>query len=70
MQIRNFYNGQINGRAIIKAFLDFIRKLLEQMISYKWYLECTLIQWRLYISIPISAQVAVGTFFMKSPIYK
>ena len=31
-----------------------------QLISYKKCLECTLVQWR--------AKVAVGTFFMKSPV--
>ena len=40
-----------------------------QLISYKRYLECTLFQWRLSIyPISLSAQVAVGTFFMKSPV--
>ena len=38
-----------------------------QIISYKRYLKCTLVQWRLSI-YPLCTQVAVGTFFMKSPI--
>ena len=37
-----------------------------QLISYKRYLECTLVQWRLNLSL--RAQVAVGTFLMKSPV--
>ena len=37
-----------------------------QLISYKWFLECTLIQWRLYGYIyPQCTQVAEGTFFNK-----
>ena len=40
-----------------------------QLISYKRYLECTLIQWRLSI-YPWCTQVAAGTFFMKSPVGK
>ena len=32
------------------------------------YLEFTLIQWRLSIYLSLSAQVAVGTFFMKYPV--
>ena len=36
-----------------------------QLISYKRYLECTLIQWTL--SFGLREQVAVGTFFIKSP---
>ena len=38
-----------------------------QVISYKRFLECTLIQWRLSI-YPYCTQVADGTFFMKSPV--
>ena len=42
-----------------------------QLISYKRYLEYTLVQWRLSTSInPLCTQVAEGTFFMKSPVYK
>ena len=36
-----------------------------QLISYKRFLECTLIQWRLSI-YPYCTQVAEATFFMKS----
>ena len=41
-----------------------------QLISYKRYLECTLVQWRLSIYLSLRAQVAVGTFFMISPVIK
>ena len=47
--------------------LSSLARLLQlQLISYKRYLECTLVQWRLYLSL--SAQVAKSTFFMKSPV--
>ena len=42
--------------------------ILVQLISYKMYLECTLVQWRLPIYLSLRAEVAVGTFFMKSPV--
>ena len=38
---------------------------LLQLISYKRFLECTLIKWRLSI-YPLCTQVPDGTFFMKS----
>ena len=46
----------------------FVPNTQLQLISYKRYVECTLVQWRL--SINPWAQVAVGTFFMKSPVSK
>ena len=46
--------------------LEYIKHLI-QLISYKRYLECTLIQWILSI-YPQCTQVAEGTFFMKSPV--
>ena len=36
--------------------VNFAKKQM-QLISYKGYLECTLIQWRLSIYISLSAQV-------------
>ena len=42
--------------------------MLTQLISYKRYLACKLVQWRLSsIYLSMRAQVAVGTFFIKSP---
>ena len=42
-----------------------------QLISYKRYLECKLFKWRLSnIYLSLNAQVAVGTFLMKSPVFK
>ena len=44
-----------------------------QLISYKRFLECTFIQWRLYtyVSIPCAhRQLPEGTPFMKSPVAK
>ena len=38
-----------------------------QLISYKRYLECTNVQWRLSI-YPKCTQVAESTFLMKSPV--
>ena len=46
---------------------NIIQYVLLQLISYKRYLECTLVQWRLSI-FPLRQQVAEGTFFMKSPV--
>ena len=45
------------------------RPTIIQLISYKRFLECTLIQWRLSI-YPQCTQVAEGTFFMKSLVAK
>ena len=45
------------------------KKRYIQLISYKRFLECTHIQWRLSI-YPKCTQVAEGTFFMKLPIPK
>ena len=46
------------------------QKYEVQLILYKRYLECTLVQWRLSIFSRGHVQVAVGTFFMKSPVMK
>ena len=46
----------------------FLIYFILQLISYKRFLGCTLIPWRL--SIPSAHQVAEGTFFMKSPVHE
>ena len=38
-----------------------------QLIAYKRFLECTLIQWRLS-NYPLSTQETEGTFIKKSPV--
>ena len=55
------YSFQRNGKHIQNDF--FI-----QLISYKRYLEFTLVQWRLSI-YPQCTQVAEGIFLMKSPVF-
>ena len=61
---------------IIRKYLWFRRtysvrkghnKINVQLISYKWYMKCTLVQWRLSI-YPQCTQVAEGTIFKKSPV--
>ena len=56
---------------IIQSFLYYenIINIHIQLISNKRFLECTLIQSRLSI-YPQCTQVAQGTFFMKSPVFK
>ena len=49
---------------IYTAWPDWLNQI--QLISNKRNLDCTLIQETIYLSL--CAQVAVGTFFMKSPV--
>ena len=49
------------------GFLAYKLNAEVQLISYKRYLECTLIQCILSI-YPLYRQVAESTFFMKSPV--
>ena len=64
----NFPKSTQGSKTLLSQFItNFFNIIRIYFILYKRYLECTLIQWRLSIYLSLSAQVAEGTFFMKSP---
>ena len=53
----------VNNRSLEPVFKCFISKLI-QLVSFKRFFQCTLLQWTLSI-YPHSTQVALGTVFTK-----